>query len=342
MKMRKLCFAVGLALGLAACGGSGQRADTSKIPAAQIGAVISNIDTNPFLKGIYTNMQATAAENPQISLQLDVARDSQDTENAQLEAMLNGGAKALIVLLVDPKIGTEFASKMCDKRVPVVYINRSPGAKALQECDIAFYVGPDDRYGGTLQSQIALEQWLEHPEWDKNGDGKIQIALLEGTPGTPSTRQRTDWAVMGLKFHPEGGLGSESLDVVIQEHAKYDEKVAKELLENKWLKMPEFDKVEMILAANDNMAIGAANAIEAAGKKVPIFAINATPEGLDAVKNGKIQGTVFNDNITMARASIRIAANLANGRPAEEGVYLDMDESGSFLIPMKRIEDMPK
>ena len=341
MKMRKLCMLMSMALGLVACDSS-QNKDVSKIPPAQIGAVISNIDTNPFLHGIYTNMQKTAAENPQISLQLDVARDSQDTENAQLEAMLNGGAKALIVLLVDPKIGTEFAAKMCDRRVPVVYINRSPGAKALQECDIAYYVGPDDRFGGTLQAQVALEKWQEHSEWDKNGDGKIQLAVLEGTPGTPSTRQRADWALAGLKFHPEGGLGSDGLDILIQEHAKYDEKVAKELVETKWLKMPEFDKVEMILAGNDNMALGAATAIEEAGKKVPIFAINATPEGLAGVKAGRLQGTVFNDNISMAQISIRMAANLANERPPMEGIYLDMDESGAVLIPMKRTENMPQ
>lgn len=341
MKMRKLCFAVGLALGLAACGGSGQRADTSKIPAAQIGAVISNIDTNPFLKGIYTNMQATAAENPQISLQLDVARDSQDTENAQLEAMLNGGAKALIVLLVDPKIGTEFASKMCDKRVPVVYINRSPGAKALQECDIAYYAGPDDRHAGILQASIVLEQWNDHPEWDKNGDGKMQIALMEGTTGVPSSKQRADWVLSSLKFHPETGLGGESIDVIFRETGKYDTTYAKEVAE-KWLNSPDFNKVEVIISSGDSMSMGIADVLEANNKKLPIFSINGMADAIEAVKRGRINSTIINDQDSFMRAAVRMAANIATDRPVNEGVFYDLDENGSVQVQLKRLDDNRK
>lgn len=341
MKIRKLCFAVGLALGLAACGGK-QEADVSQMPAASIGASISSIDTNPLFQNLYNAMRSVGAENSQIHLQLDSAHDNEELQYKQIEDMIAGGAKVLVVLLVAPQNGAQFAAKMCDRRIPVVYVSRSPGEKVLQDCDIAYYVGPDEHSGGLLQAKVALDGWNEHSEWDKNGDGKIQVALLEGPVNTLSSRQRADWALHGLKFYPETGLGVDGVEVVMSDPAQYDKKVAHELVENKWLHDESFKNVEMILAGNDNMALGAADVLEAKGQKVPIFAINATPEGLSAVNSGRIQGTVYNDNITTAQVALRVAANIANDRSPSEGFFVTMDESSSFLIPMRLVEDMPK
>lgn len=339
MKMRKLCCVMSMALGLVACGGN-QTADTSKMPAAQIGASISSIDTNPLFEHLYNAMRSVGAENSQINLQLDSAHDDEELQYKQIESMISGGAKVLVVLLVAPQNGSQFAAKMCDRRIPVVYVSRSPGSKALQDCDIAYYVGPDEPSGGLIQAKTALEQWHEHPEWDKNGDGKMQVAVLEGPVTTRSSRQRADWAVNGLKFFPEGGLGAEGVELLLSAPAGYDKKMAEDVVKNQWLNSAEFKNVEVILAGNDNMALGAANALEANGQKLPTFAIGGTPEGLSAAKSGRIQGTVFNDNVTTAQVALRVAANIANERPASEGFFMTMDESSSFLVPMKSVEDM--
>ena len=338
MKIRKLCFAVGLALGLAACGGSQQQADTSQIPAAQIGASISSIDTNPFFVDMYNTLRTVGNENAQIQLQLDSAHDNFDLQNKQVEEMINGGAKALIVLLVTPKAGPEFAAKMCDRRIPVVYVYRSPGAKALQECDIAYYAGPDDRQAGILQAGVILEQWNEHPEWDKNGDGKIQIALLEGTTGVPSSKQRADWVVSSLSFYPESGVGAGNVDTIFRETGKYDTTYAKEVTE-KWLNSSDFNKVEVIISSGDSMSMGIVEVLEQNNKKLPIFSINGMADVLDAVKRGRINATIINDQDTFMRVAMRMAANLANERPANEGVLHDIDETGSVLVPLKRVDE---
>lgn len=339
MKMRKLCISLGVALGLVACN-SGVEQDVSKMPAAQLGAVVSSIDTNPYFQSMYKSFQDTASENSQLSLQLEASKDDQELQNNQIEAMINSGVKALVINLADTKVGPEFASKMCDRRIPVVYINRSPGNKALQECDIAYFVGSDDNQAGILQAQLALENWTEHPEWDKNGDGKMQIAVLEGNLAIHSAKIRAGWAISSLKFNPESGLGSEGVDIVFQETARYSLDVAKEVV-GKWLNSPDFNKVEVILAGNDNMAMGAGEVLEAANKKVPIFGIDGLPKTQEAIRHGRVYATILNDADTQARTALRMAANLANERPVTEGLYMDIDESGVISVPLRRLDDKP-
>ena len=339
MKMRKLCISLCVALGLVACS-SDLEQDVSKIPAAQLGAVVSSIDTNPYFQSMYKSFQDTAAENSQLNLQLEASKDDQELQNNQIEAMINSGAKALVINLADTKVGPELAMKMCDRRIPVVYINRTPGNKTLQECDIAYFVGSDDYQAGILQAQLALENWTEHPEWDKNGDGKMQLAILEGNPAIHSARIRANWAISSLKFNPENGLGSEGIDIVLQETGRYSLDVAKEVV-GKWINSPDFNKVEVILAGNDNMALGAAEILEANNKKLPIFGIDGLPKTQDAIKHGRVFATILNDADTQARVALRMAANLANERPVNEGVFLDMDESGTVSVPLRRLDDQP-
>ena len=89
------------------------------------------------------------------------------------------------------------------------------------------------------------------------------------------------------------------------------------------------------------MALGAAEILEANNKKVPIFGIDGLPKTQDAIKHGRVFATILNDADTQARVALRMAANLANERPVNEGVFLDMDESGTVSVPLRRLDDQP-
>ncbi|MBR6026581.1 MAG: substrate-binding domain-containing protein [Neisseriaceae bacterium] len=341
MKVRKLCLSIGIAFSLAACDfiQTGQEQDVSQIPPASIGAVVSSIDSNPFFQGMYKSFQEVDSENSQLKIQLEASKDDQKLQDSQIEAMLNSGAKALVVNLADASVGNQFAEKMCARQIPVVYINRSPSAKVLQNCNIAYFVGSDDNQAGILQAQLVLENWNEHPEWDKNSDGKMQIAVLEGNPAISSSKIRSSWAVSSLKFAPEIGVGSDGVDIVFMETGRYNQQVANEVV-NKWSESPDFNKIEVILAGNDNMALGAADALDSKGKKIPIFGIDGVPKAQDAVKQGRVYATIINDYDEQVRVAVRIAANLANSRPANEGIFYDMDEKGAISVQLKRIEGL--
>ena len=337
MKIQKLCVIIGIALSLASCKNDTVAKDNSAIPAANIGAVVSSIDSNPFFQGMHKSFQAVAQENPQLKMQVEASKDDQNLQKTQIDNMLNSGAKALVVNLADASIGAQFAEEMCTRGVPVVYINRSPGNRALQKCKTAFFVGSDDEQGGILQAQLVLENWRNHPEWDKNKDGKIQYAMLEGNYAIASAKLRANWAAQSLKFHPAIGLGSENVEAIFSETAKYNAEVAKEVV-SRWLETPEFEQVELILAGNDNMALGAADALESAGKKIPIFGIDAVPRALEAQQQGRIFATIINDYDTQSRIAVRMAANLANGLPVMHGLNaVDLDDNHNVRVRLKRV-----
>ncbi|MBQ9619312.1 MAG: galactoside ABC transporter substrate-binding protein, partial [Neisseriaceae bacterium] len=73
------------------------------------------------------------------------------------------------------------------------------------------------------------------------------------------------------------------------------------------------------------------------GKKIPVFGIDATPAGQEGVKSGRIFATIVNDYDTQVRVAVRMAANLATQRPVLEGLSVDMDESGTVLVPLRSL-----
>lgn len=339
MKIQKLCVIIGMALSLASCKNDNVVEDSSVMPAANIGVVVSSIDSNPFFQGMHKSFQAVSQENSQLKVQLEASKDDQNLQRTQIDSMLNNGAKALVVNLADASIGAQFANEMCTRNVPVVYINRSPGNAALQKCKTAFFVGSDDEQGGILQAQLVLENWRNHPEWDKNKDGKIQYAMLEGNYAIASAKLRANWASQSLKFYPQLGLGSENVEAIFSETAKYNGDIAKEVV-SRWAATPEFEQVEVILAGNDNMALGAADALESVGKKVPIFGIDAVPRALEAQQQGRIFATIANDYDTQSRIAVRMAANLANNRPVMQGLdAIDLDDNRNVRVRLKRVSN---
>jgi methyl-galactoside transport system substrate-binding protein len=99
--------------------------------------------------------------------------------------------------------------------------------------------------------------------------------------------------------------------------------------------------VECITAANDAMALGALQSVEAAGynekgeesdKYVPIFGIDALPETLTKIESGEIAGSVLQDAKTQGETIVKIADNLINGKEALDGTDLEFDTDGSKAV----------
>ncbi|MDO4433700.1 MAG: galactose ABC transporter substrate-binding protein [Alysiella sp.] len=308
---------------LAACSPNPETTDTSNtpFPQATVGASISSIETNPFFQGMYQSLEKVGKEQSNLNLMLDHAANQQDKQNTQLDSMIERGAKALVVNLADVKFGAEMVKKYCDKTIPVVYINRSPSDKALASCETAYFVDGDAAQAGVLQGLQVLKAFKANPQWDKNQDGKIQYAMIEGIPNHAGAMARTKWAVGTMENYPNLGMPVEQ---VFQEYAMFQAQAAKDLT-TKWLTLPEFARVEVILANNDTMALGALEILQANGQKVPVFGIDGSKVALNALHSGSLSGTVFNDFDAQSRTAVRMAANLAAGKPVLEGVAYGME-----------------
>lgn len=290
-------------------------------PTAKVGVTVSSIETNPFFQSAYKAYENEGKENSSLSLILDSAANDQNKQNEQIESMLKNGAQALVINIVNVKDAPQLLDNLCKKRIPAVFFNRSPGDKSLASCDSAYFVDGDAVQAGVLQGLQVLNAWKEHPEWDKNRDGVIQYAMIEGIPGHAGAMARTKWSISTMSSYPELSVPVQG---ILQDTAMFQTKVAEELM-TKWIGQPEFSKVEVILANNDSMALGVISALKEHNISLPVFGIDGSPPALAAVKAGDMAGTVFNDAATQAKTSLRMAANLAAGRPVLEGTGQEME-----------------
>lgn len=143
--------------------------------------------------------------------------------------------------------------------------------------------------------------------------------LLKGEPGHPDAEARTKYVVEQLN---KNGIQTEELFL---DTGMWDAALAKDKTDA-WLSSAKAGSIEVIIANNDGMAMGALEATKAHGKKLPIFGVDALPEVLQLIQKGEIAGTVLNDGATQGKAITQLSNNLANGKAATEGTNWEMKD----------------
>lgn len=305
-----------LACTVSACDDFGRSKSQPEDPAMTVGVLISNTTRNAFFKMAFEAFQGQAAANPRISLLTHDAQDNAEGQIATAGDMIRRGAQALIINMVDAKRSDEIIALARKANIPVIFFNRSPSQKALLSYDRALFVDGDAVQGGVMQGQAVLKAWKNNPAWDKNRDGVIQFAMLSGIPGNPSAIARTTWSINTMRNYPQQGM---PVQQVASKEAYFRSDTASEAVEE-WLGSAIGAQIEVILANNDAMAIGALQAAEKHGVRLPVFGIDAIPEARALLQQGKLAGTVLNDASTQAKVCIQSAVNLSQGRPADYGM----------------------
>lgn len=204
------------------------------------------------------------------------------------------------------------------QNIPVVFFNKEPSRKALDSYDKAYYVGTDSKESGIIQGDLIAKHWKANPNWDLNKDGQIQYVLLKGEPGHPDAEARTTYVIKELN---DKGLKTQQLQL---DTAMWDTAGRK----TKWTRLsgPNANKIEVVIANNDAMAMGAVEALKAHNKSsIPVFGVDALPEATALVKSGAMAGTVLNDANNRAKATFELAKNLADGKDAAAGTNWKID-----------------
>ncbi|EFI7838242.1 galactose/glucose ABC transporter substrate-binding protein MglB [Escherichia coli] len=194
--------------------------------------------------------------------------------------------------------------------------NANAQALATQVSDTIGVVVMDvsDAFFGALVKAVDLVQG-----WDLNKDGQIQFVLLKGEPGHPDAEARTTYVIKELN---DKGIKTEQLQL---DTAMWDTAQAKDKMDA-WLSGPNANKIEVVIANNDAMAMGAVEALKAHNKSsIPVFGVDALPEALALVKSGALAGTVLNDANNQAKATFDLAKNLADGKGAADGTNWKID-----------------
>jgi methyl-galactoside transport system substrate-binding protein len=273
----------------------------------KIGVTIYKFD-DTFMSYVRTKIESSAKGKIDISVQ--DSQFDQPKQNDQVDQFLTQGATALAINLVDPPAVSVIIDKARAKNVPVVFFNREPAAADMAKYDKAYYVGAKAQQSGTMEGELVAEFWKAHPEADKNKDGKLQYVMLIGDPSNSDASFRTEFSIKAIE---KAGIAVDKLadDTAMWDKIKGQEKMAA------WLS--KFgDKIEVVLANNDDMALGAIEALKAQGyfkdnKQMPVVGVDATPPALDALDQGQLLGTVLNDAEKQGQATYDLAYALATG-----------------------------
>lgn len=253
-------------------------------------------------------------EGYETTIMIRGAGGSQRTQNDQVRELIDAGCNILCVNLVDRADPSEIIDLARENDVPIIFFNREPVEEDMMQWDKLYYVGAIAAQSGILQGEMATNLIQSDSGTDRNKDGKIQYVVLEGEAGHQDAIIRTENAVDTLKSH---GIEIEKLSYGI---ANWNRAQA----QNQMLQMisQHQNKIELVLANNDDMALGALDAYEKLNyteSALPVFlGIDGTDVGLEAVRDQRLAGTVYNDKEGQAASMAKLAIALVTGQGMEE------------------------
>jgi len=282
------------------------------------------------------NAIQTAADG-KIAVNMVDSQGAQPTQNEQVDQFVARNVNVMAINPVDRAAASTIIAKAQAANIPVVFFNREPEQADMQSYDKVYYVGAKAEESGTFQGQILADYWKSHPEADKNGDGKMQYVMLTGQPGHQDATLRTEYSVKAIT---EAGIQVEEVanDTANWNRVEGQEKMAAFL-------GSQGDKIEAVLANNDDMALGAIEALKAQGyftgdKFMPVVGVDATAPAQAALGEGTLLGTVLNDAENQGKATLNVAAALAAGQtPSKDTVGYDITDGKYIWIPYQKVTE---
>lgn len=281
-----------------------------------IGSCIYKFD-DTFMSGVRSNMNA-AAKKAGAKLEIVDSQNRQPLQNDQVETYITKGVNALIVNPVDRTAAKPLVEKARAAGLPIIFINREPDADILNSYDKAWYVGARAEESGTISGQIIVDHFKKNPTADRNKDGKIQYIMLKGEQGHQDATLRTEYSVRALR---DGGFVAEEVG---SDNANWDKVLATDKMKG-FIASVGLQNIEAIMANNDDMALGALEALKAEGyntgdpaRFIPVVGVDATAPALEAMGKGGLSGTALNDAANQGTAAVMIAIAAATGKPVNQ------------------------
>lgn len=247
------------------------------------------------------------------------AAGSQRTQDDQVKELIDMGCDVLCVNLVDRADPSEIIDLARENNIPIIFFNREPVAEDLSQWEELYYIGAEAKQSGIMQGELAAQMIFSEEQIDRNKDGKIQYVVLEGEAGHQDSIIRTRSAVETLQ---NSGVVLEKLSYQI---ANWNRVQAQNRMEQM---LEQYQtKIELVLANNDDMALGAIDAYKKANyteSAWPVFfGIDGTKLGLKALADGDLSGTVYNDKEGQAKMMAEMAKEVGTGKEIEEKyIYL--------------------
>ncbi|MGX5666873.1 sugar ABC transporter substrate-binding protein [Rhizobium daejeonense] len=276
--------------------------------AETVGVSMALFDDN-FLTVLRNGMQDYAKDMSGVTLQVEDAQNDVAKQQSQIQNFIAAGVDAIIVNPVDTDATVAMSKLAADAGIPLVYVNREP-VNVNELPDKQSFVASEEIVAGTLETKEVCRLL----------GGKGKAVVMMGELSNQGARMRTQ-AVRDVVATDE----CKGIEIVEEQTANWQRTQGSDLVTN-WLSSGlEFNAV---IANNDEMAIGAIQALKAAGKDMKeyvVAGVDATQDALAAMEAGDLDVTVFQNAAGQGKGALDAALKLAKGEAVDKKVYIPFE-----------------
>lgn len=305
--------------------GSSSTAAASRKPS--VGILLYN-ETDMYISLVRQAIQDSLGEK--VGYEIMGAGSDPFVQNDQLDKLLARKVDALAINLVDILAASRVMDKVQKAGIPVVFFNREPDLVTLKSYSKVCFVGTTPLDAGKLQGNIISQLWKEHPEFDRNKDGKLQFIMIQANADNPESIARTEYSVRQAR---ELGVPMQQVGDTLM--CSWDEDQAYQAM--RFALPTQVDTVELIISNNDSMAFGAIRALAEHGynlengdpaKFIPVIGVDALPQAIEAIQKKVMSATVQQDGELMGQTIAAFLLNAVNGKDFLDGTTWQWDSSG--------------
>ncbi|MBO0998196.1 ribose ABC transporter substrate-binding protein RbsB [Bacillus sp. SD075] len=261
----------------------------------KVGVSISTLN-NPFFVSLKDGIEKEAKEK---GMKVTVV-DAQDDTAKQISGIEDLILQKVDVLLVNPTDSAAISSAVQSANeagIPVITIDRSS-----DEGDIETFIASDNVAGGEMAAEYLVKELGE----------KAKVVELEGVSGASATRER------GKGFH---NIADKQLDVLTSQTAEFDRTKGLNVMEN----ILQGNKdIQAVFAHNDEMALGAIEAIKAAGKDIIVVGFDGNDDALKAVENGELKATIAQQPALIGEEAVNAAEKILKGNKVDDTISVPL------------------
>ncbi|MGG4344764.1 ribose ABC transporter substrate-binding protein RbsB [Paenibacillus lautus] len=257
----------------------------------KIGLSISTLN-NPFFVSLKDGVVAEATKQGMEVVVVDAQNDSAKQSN-DVDDLIQQGVNALLINPTDSSAISTVVQTANSLGIPVITLDRS-----ADQGEVAALVASDNVKGGQMAAEYIVDQL-----------GKdTKVIELEGVPGASATRER------GKGFHE---IADKQLNVVAKQAADFDRTKGLTVTENLLQGNPD---AKAIFAHNDEMALGAIEAIQSSGKDIMVIGFDGNDDALKSIEAGNMTATVAQQPELIGQLAVGAAKDVLQGKEVEENI----------------------
>lgn len=265
--------------------------------AYKIGLSVSTLN-NPFFVTLSDGVKEQAKDSGSEVIVVD-AQDDASKQASDVEDLIQQGVDLLIINPTDSEAVVSTVESANSSNIPVITVDRS-----AEGGEVVSHIASDNKAGGVLAGEYMLELL---------GEDNAQVAELEGIAGSSAARDRG----AGFNEAVEG-----KVNIVAKQTANFNRAEGLTVMENILQANPD---IKGVFAHNDEMALGALEAIQSAGKDILVIGFDATDDAVKSVKDGKLSATIAQKPEEIGKKAMEAAVATLNGEDVDADIPVELE-----------------